>query len=63
MVLFTYPHNCKLEELGMIDLKPINILMKIGKIKKTVTLATAFQEPVGEENPHVWFGYIPLKIF
>ena len=56
MSLHTYLHNCKLEELGMIDFNPINILMKIGKIKQTATLATIFHKPVGEKNPYVWFG-------
>ena len=63
MALYTDIHNCKLEELGMIDLNPINILMMIGKIKNIVTLTTTYYKPVGEENPCVWCGYIPLIIF
>ena len=63
MSLHNYLHNCKLEELGMIDFNPINILMKIGEITKTVTLATISHKPVGEENPYSWFVYRPLKYF
>ena len=50
MGICTYLHNYKLEELGMIDLRALNILMMTGKITKTVTLATTFPKPVGEEN-------------
>ena len=51
----TYLRNCKLEELGMIYLKPINIFMTTGEITKTSTLATAFHKPVGEANRYVIF--------
>ena len=58
----TYLQNCKLEEIGMIALKPINILMTTGEITKTSTLATTLYKPAGEANPYVWFGYVPLNI-
>ena len=45
----TYLHNCRLEELGMIALKPITILMTTGEIAKNVTLATTFQKLAGEQ--------------
>ena len=53
----TYLHNCKLEKLGMIALKPINLLMTTGEIKKTATFATTFHKPAGEANMYVQFGY------
>ena len=58
----TYLHNCKIEELGMIDLNPINISITADEITKTGALATAFQKPAGESNPYVRFGYRLLKI-
>ena len=54
-----YIHNCKLEELIMIDLKPINILMTTSEITKTSNLVTNFHKPAGEANPYVWLGYGP----
>ena len=59
----TYLHNFKLGELGMIALKPTNLLIITGEIKKTDNLATTFHKPAGEENPHVRFGYFPKKMF
>ena len=59
----TYLHNCKLEELNIIEFNPINILITTVKVKKTGTLATIFHKPVGGVNPYVRFGYGPLKIF
>ena len=57
----TYLNNCKLEELGIISLRPINVLMMTDEITKTGTLATTFHKPAGEVNPYVLFGYGPLK--
>ena len=34
--------------------------MATGEITKTGTLATTFQKPMGEANPYVRFGYVPL---
>ena len=59
----TYLHNWNFEELGMISLKPINVMMITGEITKTGTLAMTFQKNVGGSNPYVCFGYVPLKIF
>ena len=58
-----YLHNYKLEELGMLSLKTINILMTTGKITKTGNLAATFHKPVGEANTYIRFGYVPLAIF
>ena len=55
-------HNCKLKELGIIALKPINVLMMTGEITKNATLTTTFHKLTGEENLYVWFGYFPLNI-
>ena len=57
-----YIHNRKLEEIGMIALKPINVLITKGEISKTGTLAMNLQKPAGEANEYVQFGYGPLKI-
>ena len=58
----TYLHNFKLEELGMIALKQINVFMMAGEIIKTNTLATNFHKNVGEANLYLQFGYDPLTI-
>ena len=34
----TYLHNCKIEELSMIELNPINVLMMKGEISKPAPL-------------------------
>ena len=44
-------------------LKSINVLMASCEITKTGTLAMTLHKPEGEANPHVRFGYGPLKIW
>ena len=44
-------------------MKPINLFITTGETIKTGTLVTTFHKPAGEENPYVWFGYVPLTIF
>ena len=56
-------NNNEIEDLGTINLKPINVLMATGERNKTYTLARTFHKLKGEANLYVWFGYGQHIIF
>ena len=43
-------NNIQQEEIGIIYLKPVNVLITSGEIKKTDTLVTTFHKPAGEKT-------------
>ena len=51
------------EELGIINLEPIDKLMTTSETEKTVTLDTTFHKHSEEANNYVQFEYGPQTIF